>query len=521
MARKRASLKDKGEEILGLKRGGQGADILFGTEGGPGVGGEVEDSPEEGLPQGEADLADTNAETGYAGKGAAGAQPAEEGLPYGEADLDELDLERLLGAEAGAAEGEGALPELATTPASTAPPAMRPTPPPPHVTRPMPAPPPVRASRKAPAAEPRVTGERPRPRAPEVVYAPPRPTILAPQPPSRPEAVQPPTDSQPRPVTPSPGGAPPSLATGAPDLSVPRPTRYVQLLGVDFDPEAEELSAEEAAAAATRPPEAIALSEEQREELLRRRPVQKQFAELDRAIDTQYERILHENLSVNKTITDWTHNMLAEARAILLAREVDKLPRAEWLIEQVRARLDRACESRDQANRYSVPILVWGVIWFVLFVYFIFNPMLLLNLITFGDASDPLLNARVFLQSLFFGGIGGVAAVFYHLFKYMRARSFDSQYVLSYFGKPLMGMITGSIVYLMFFGARFIGVSLFSSATPDSNIEGLRFIIYLVAIYAGFKENAVFDLLNRLIKAILGSQDEEEEEAAAPPAPAT
>ena len=32
MVKKRASLKDKGEELLGIKRGGKGADILFGAE---------------------------------------------------------------------------------------------------------------------------------------------------------------------------------------------------------------------------------------------------------------------------------------------------------------------------------------------------------------------------------------------------------------------------------------------------------------------------------------------------------
>ena len=32
MVKKRASLRDKGEEILGMKRGGKGADILFGTQ---------------------------------------------------------------------------------------------------------------------------------------------------------------------------------------------------------------------------------------------------------------------------------------------------------------------------------------------------------------------------------------------------------------------------------------------------------------------------------------------------------
>ena len=68
MVRKRASLEDKGEEILGIEPGGKGADILFGTEGESEQAAEpdtsepeIEGAPsqEDGLPQGEADLDET------------------------------------------------------------------------------------------------------------------------------------------------------------------------------------------------------------------------------------------------------------------------------------------------------------------------------------------------------------------------------------------------------------------------------------------------------------------------------
>jgi hypothetical protein len=153
MVRKRASLKDKGENILGVKRGGKGADILFGkdSEAEPGVGGTL--SAEEGMPQGEADL---DATLGAEAEAAKAAVPAysvtDDGMPQGEADLDEeLDLHNLLSAEAEAAETEAGLPVLATTPAATAPPPSpaAPTPSPvapstlpPAMERPLPPPPP-------------------------------------------------------------------------------------------------------------------------------------------------------------------------------------------------------------------------------------------------------------------------------------------------------------------------------------------------------------------------------------------
>jgi hypothetical protein len=62
-------------------------------------------------------------------------------------------------------------------------------------------------------------------------------------------------------------------------------------------------------------------------------------------------------------------------------------------------------------------------------------------------------------------------------------------------------------------------VAVFQGQVADSDISGLRYIIYVVATAASFKENIVFDLLNRVIKTVLGQQEEEEE--ATPPPPPT
>jgi hypothetical protein len=571
MARKRASLKDKGEEILGLKRGGQGADILFGLDAESSDTPETEESPDAGtpetgdLPQGEADLDETASGEEKPAKGgktpSAGTQPATatEGLPQGEADLNEQDLEKLLGAEAAAGEADTSLPQLATTPAASGPPALEPTTRPPALERPAPAPPPVPPAsrttsppaleRPAPAPPPAPPTSRTPPKPAERPASTPPPARPAPKPVEPPVSASPPAPvSPPKPVEPpvsasapapppangpvvlpgSPptdvhppaGVPPPSTATGAPDLSMPRPGRHLQLIGDDFDLLAEEPSDDTKAAEKVSAPETMPLTDEQKAELLQRPSVQKELDELNQEIDAQYDRILRENVSVSKPITDWAQSLLAEARVIVLAREVDKLPIAEWNVEQVRARLDRAYESQEQARRYSVPILIWGFAWFLLFVYLIFDPTLVLQLLTVNTLPDALLDPQIFLQALFFGGIGGVAAVFYHLFKYMRARSFDSQYVLSYFGKPINGMIVGSIVYLSVFGARFVGLAVFQGQQPTTDIAGLRLILYVLAISAGFKENLAFDLLNRTVKAVLGgdSQTEDQETSIQPPA---
>jgi hypothetical protein len=255
--------------------------------------------------------------------------------------------------------------------------------------------------------------------------------------------------------------------------------------------------------------------------------VQKKLVELDRAIEAQYDRILQENVSVSKPITDWCQNMLAEARTIVLNQQVDKLAQAEWNVEQVRARLDRASESQKQAKWLAWPITLWGLAWFVIFVYLIFDPTFLVQLlgVSTGNSSDAFLVPPIFLRSLFFGGIGGVAAVFYHLFKYVRERSFDNQYTLSYVGKPFMGMILGSMIYLMVFVVmRVIGFAppgLKESSSGSVTDVVYTALLFFVAMAAGFKENLAFNLLNRLIKAVLGPEEKEEETPTPPPVTTT
>jgi hypothetical protein len=492
MARKRASLKDKGEEILGVKRGGQGTEILFGAGGGNGP----QVSPDN---------------SGIAATMTQG----------GEADLGpEANLDSMLGAEAQAAGGgEAALPELATTPAAPTPPLSAPVTPPAAVTRPSPAPPPSMlpepvapsavVMRPSPALPPSLAPAAPiypvaPPVAPVVIHTPPPPPAPA-------ASAQPPL------------GTPPSTATGAPDLSAPRSPRFIGMVGKDYDVLAEELSADAAAAALVGIPQGATLTPEQRAQQLRRPSVQKKLVDLDRAIAGQYDRILQQNASVNKPITDWCQNMLAEARTIVLNLQVDNLAKAEWDLEQVRARLDRADESQRQAQRLAWPITAWGLAWFLVFVYFIFNPTLIIKLlgIDTGNVNDAFLVPHIFLRALFFGGIGGVAAVFYHLFKYVRERNFDSQFALSYIGKPFMGMILGSMIYLMVFVVmrvlKIAPAGLETGNAGEVTDSAYTAILFFVAMATGFKENLAFNMLNRLIKAVLGDE-QPPEQGSTPPA---
>jgi hypothetical protein len=456
MVRTRTSLRERGFQILGLGQSAQGNDALMDANGLPEV-----RRGSAAIPGGrQVSTLSSIHPPGNAG-------PSEDGTGL----RHTWEIENLLGAEAEAAVGDQAAPKsdvAASEEPGTLPAVEWIAPISPPSSRPMAASPPTLPSTPLPA--------------PATESPPPLPT----RPPSSPPGEE---------------TATPRL-TGAPDqdsnlLPMPR-------LGG-------------AAENSMNLPRSVRLTDEQRAELSQHQDVQEKLVELSRAIQVEYDRILHDDVSTNKDITDWCHTLLAEARVIVMYRELGDLARAEWCVQQVRARLDRAEQSTQQIW-VPVAITLWGVAWFISFISLIFDPLWVLGLLNLANFSDPFISPEVFLRALFFGGLGGVAAVFYHLFKYVRDRSFDGKYVLSYFGKPFMGMILGSMIYLTVFVAmRLLGLT--PVGLPGSAPESVTNVLYMALLYfiamaVGFKENLAFDLLSRVIKAVLRT-----EEASKSPAP--
>jgi hypothetical protein len=108
----------------------------------------------------------------------------------------------------------------------------------------------------------------------------------------------------------------------------------------------------------------------------------------------------------------------------------------------------------------------------------------------------------------------------------VRERNFDSQYVLSYVGKPFMGMILGSMIYLMVYVVmRVLKISpsqlgvLASGEISDTT--AFAAILFFFAMLTGFKENLAFNMLNRLIKAVFGDESPPEQGSEPPSSTST
>ena len=254
-----------------------------------------------------------------------------------------------------------------------------------------------------------------------------------------------------------------------------------------------------------------ALTEEEKELMLARLGAAR-IRELNEQIDEMYDEVLAE-VGVSEQISTECYNLLLKARDILMRHDAARIPQAEYYIEQVRARLKRADESESGARRAQWWILAWGLFWCAIFLSLVllFNQAWFRALVAPSGDGDPLVNVAVFLSAAVWGGIGGVVAILYSLFKHVGRRDFDNQYSISYVGKPFLGLILGATVYMVFnLIIRALGIWPAGLAGTTESLAVAPGVIYLLAWACGFKENRIFDLVDRVMKRTFSGQEESE-----------
>ncbi|MFC2036572.1 hypothetical protein ACFLYD_01190 [Chloroflexota bacterium] len=230
---------------------------------------------------------------------------------------------------------------------------------------------------------------------------------------------------------------------------------------------------------------------------------------LDSRIDEMYDQVVSQ-VGENDAIATECYNQLLKARDIVLRRDAARIAQAEYYVEQVRARLKRAAASKEAARKSAWWISIWGVLWFVALT----SVLILLNFDWFRqllmppNAGNLPVDPEILMSAMVWGGIGGVTAVFYSLFKHVSHRDFDSQYSLSYVGKPFLGIILGATVYmvvrLLVLALGIVPIGMLDNETLSSPII-MPWLIYLLAWACGFKENRIFDLVDRVIKQVFGA----------------
>lgn len=252
------------------------------------------------------------------------------------------------------------------------------------------------------------------------------------------------------------------------------------------------------------------LTEEERTQILDWLGEQR-IQELESAIDDAYAEVRSTVASNESIATDCT-NRLLKARDIVVRRDVAKMAQAEYYVEWVRTRLQRTVDSDTAARKYQWPILIWGLLWFtgLLALLILLNGSWFQETIISPGSSNALVDMEIFLSTIIWGGIGGVVAVLYSLFKHVGQRDFDTHFGLSYIGKPFLGLIIGATVYMAFsLVIRTLGIfPVTVEGTGEVVLPSLTpGVMYLFAWVSGFKENRVFDLMDRTMKRTIGGGD--------------
>jgi hypothetical protein len=302
---------------------------------------------------------------------------------------------------------------------------------------------------------------------------------------------------------------PPSTATGAPNLSPPRPTNIE--LEAFHQNVANTLSSFGAALPNTR--ESFLPTDPLPNEALVVRPMEP--VAHDEAITQQVlnyigaerrNELFEEILALNKEVPERLNNNKADVNfALETLREANNLiiedPRqydeALYRVALVKTMLARKARFIFWSYRMGAFVLLYGLIWTIVCIWGVFIPMDFTRLLR-GDVLGSVYEAVYF--SALAGGLGGSVEIFWRLYyRVSITQDFDPQYLMYYLVKPILGFVLGMVMYFLVTVARAIGsTSSFLEAEPSTGF----IIAILLGFIAGYRQESVFDMIYVLIKKI-------------------
>jgi hypothetical protein len=204
--------------------------------------------------------------------------------------------------------------------------------------------------------------------------------------------------------------------------------------------------------------------------------------------------------------------ILQQARKIMV-ESPENYVTAEYQVQRVEALLVSSANSRQWSAQYGRRVFTYETVWMFGFLLFymlmnVFWPMAsnwLVQVTGLDPTSIVLSQAVPFISTLVWGGIGGAVGALYSLWYHVSdQRDFDREFLVWYYTQPILGMVLGGIVYLLFMTGMMVLQG--GSATTDS--LGARLLPSLIAAIGGFRQNFVFDQLARVIEAFSGSPKE-------------
>lgn len=300
----------------------------------------------------------------------------------------------------------------------------------------------------------------------------------------------------------------PAAAAGAPPEDRPNEDALSRKVGVPSSngkSGAEEamLSAEIAAK------EATALTRQEGKEILGKLR-RSDLNALDREVDVLYDKVAT-LLSANRQEATIAFDILRRVRLILL-KDPEQYADAEYLVNQVRARMNQIEQSLEGGRANAPRIFAYQTVWMVVFA--LLAMVTTVNGTTFSAWVAYLLGVSVnneqltwvvlFVSTLAWGGIGGVTSALWSLYHHISVdRDYNPVENLWYYSQPVLGMVLGGFVFLVF-SAGFLVVQV-DLGGQDAAL-GARLLPAAIAVVAGFRQNMVLDLVERIVALIVPSQ---------------
>lgn len=242
-----------------------------------------------------------------------------------------------------------------------------------------------------------------------------------------------------------------------------------------------------------------------REEIVRR-IADEHFKEVEEEINRLYDKI-PKVLASNKRAADEALVALHEARSILWTSP-ERLVDAEYQVNQVKAVLERHRLSEEWGRIYGRRLLIYESVWlFVLLGGFVTLQVGQSELMAWmqgflSEGADTTYTSVIvpFLNSLVWGGIGGVVGALYSLWWHVsEMQDFDKRYNMWYLVQPIMGVVLGGIVYLII-ATGFLALQ--GTVPTTESARGIQMFPSLVAVLGGFRQKFVYELLERIIRVL-------------------
>ena len=202
---------------------------------------------------------------------------------------------------------------------------------------------------------------------------------------------------------------------------------------------------------------------------------------------------------------------------LILLKDPEQYADAEYLVNQVRARMNQIEQSLEGGRANAPRIFAYQTIWMVVFA--LLAMITTVNGTTFSAWVAYLLGVEVtsaqlnwvvlFMSTLAWGGIGGVTSALWSLYHHISVeRDYDPVENLWYYSQPVLGMVLGGIVFLVL-GAGFLVVQV-DLAAQDAAL-GARLLPAAIAVVAGFRQNMVLELMERIGSLIIPGQPKEKQ----------